>query len=419
MTRTPNRIALPLIAALTLVVASVSTASAENWPRFRGPQGDGHSSEKSLPVKWDASKVVWRAELPGGGHSSPVVWGDKVFVTSADAEGAQRLVICLDLRTGKPVWKQAIKFAGEAAKLHKMNSWATATCATDGDHVVAFFGEGGLHCLSAGGELIWSKNLGTFPGAWGTAASPVIHGDLVIQNCDAIGESYVVAFNKRTGEQVWKTDRRAKPRGGWSTPVFIDVDGKTQMLLNGEFGVQAYDPSNGEKLWFCGSFNGRGSPAPVFGHGVAIVVNGKPGDLYAVKPTGKGNVTKSHMAWHAPRGGGRDLPSPILVGNFVFTVNMSGIARCNDAKTGKELYKERLGGAHAAAPIAANGLIYQVAESGDTYVVKPGAKLDVVAENKLGVRGEIFRGSPAASSGLILLRSDKAVYAIGTGRAAE
>jgi outer membrane protein assembly factor BamB len=409
---------------VTALLIAASGVHAENWPRYRGPHGDGHTAATNLPVKWDATNTVWRTALPGRGQSSPVTWGDRVYLTSADLDGAKRIVLCLDASDGAILWQTVIE-TSRAAVQHRMNSFASPSCATDGEIVAAFFGEAGLHGFDASGKKLWSRDLGQFPGDWGTAASPIMHGDVVIQNCDAEGESYLIAVNKRTGRTVWQTPRRETPKGGWSTPVLIEAaldqgGTRSELILNGEFGVHGYDPATGKELWFCKGFNGRGSPMPVFGHGLLIVLNGKPGDLYAVRPGGEGDVTATRMAWHAPRGGDRDLPSPILAGDFVFTVSMNGVARGNDAKTGRELFEERLRDAFSAAPIAANGLIYLLSERGVTRLIKPGASLNIVAENDLGKSGvEIFRAAPVPHKGRLLIRSDTALYCVGDGRAAE
>jgi outer membrane protein assembly factor BamB len=295
-----------------------------------------------------------------------------------------------------------------------MNSWATASCATDGELVFAFFGEGGLHCYTVDGKKKWSKELGSFPGNWGNAASPVILGDHVIQNCDASGASYLLAIEKKTGKQVWRTKRADKPRGGWSTPILIDTGKRKELILNGEFGVRSYDPKSGRDYWFCKGFNGRGTPVPAWGHGMLYVINGKPGDVYAVKPDGSGDVTSSRMAWHTARRGGRDLPSPILVGDFLFTVSMGGVAMCYDAKSGKPVWEpQRLKGSYSASPIAANGLIYIQNEAGETSVIKPRKSFQLMTLNSLGdIENEIFRSTLAISKGQIFCRSDTALYCI-------
>ena len=408
-------ILIGLVFAGFLGTNAIALEPSSNWPRFRGPEGNGQTTV-SLPTKWSASDVEWHVDLPVSGHSSPIVWEDRVFLTgtASSDNSVQRHVVCVSRKDGSVLWNQ-VAAKGEGEQLHKMNSWATPSCATDGERVVAFFGDGGLHCFSLDGKPLWSRDLGSFPGAWGVAASPVILDSMVIQNCDATGSSYLLSVDKNTGDDIWKTPRREKPKGGWSTPVLIDAGGIKQLVLNGEFGVETYDPSTGKPIWFCKGFNGRGTPVPVEGNGLIYVVNGKAGDVYAVKLDGKGDVTQSHMAWHTPRKGGRDLPSPVLTDEALVVVGMSGIATGYDPIDGAELWKQRLGGNYSASPIVAGGLVYAVAEDGTVTVLKPGKQAaKIVAQNGCGVGSdEIVRASLAAHSGQLLLRSDKRLYCIG------
>jgi len=410
------RMICPILAMLVFGLISRPGIGAEtDWPGFRGPDGSGHSVDANLPVTWTPDDVLWRTELPGEGNSSPCIWGERIFVTTArkTADGQmERSVLAVDRTNGKILWQQ-VAAVGSAETTHKLNGFASPTCTTDGEHVVAFFGRGGLHGYDVDGKKLWSRDLGTFPGVWGTGASPILLGDVVIQNCDAGGDSYLLAVDKRTGETIWRTSRGSLPRGGWNTPIVIDTADRRELILNGEQGVRGYDPATGSEHWFCKSFNGRGTPMLAFGHGMLFVVSGKSGAIYAVRPGGTGNVTATHMVWHTPRGGGRDLSSPILVGNYVFVVNMSGIGICYDAKTGKELWQERLGGNYAASPVVAGGLIYIQNEAGQTVVIKPGDKLNIVARNEIGAEhGEIFRGTLAPSNGQIFCRSRGALYCI-------
>jgi outer membrane protein assembly factor BamB len=410
-----SRLAAKAALAITIIAVTVGSSMAAepaHWSRFRGPEGTGISEAKKVPVDFGEGNVVWQTKLPVSGHSSPIQWGDRIFLTGATAQGdgVERHVLCLDAKSGEVLWdKTAAVVPGES--LHKMNSWATPSCVTDGERVIAFFGAGGLHCYDKDGEKVWSKQLGTFPGGWGVGASPIMFKETVIQNCDAEGDSYLIALDRKTGEEVWRTPREAKPRGGWSTPIVIDVDGQSELILNGEFGVAAYNPNTGEPLWNCSGFNGRGTPVPVWGHGLLYVVNGKSGDVYAVRPGGRGDVTETHMAWHTERRGGRDLPSPILVEDCLVAISMSGIATGYDAHTGEELWKERLGGNYSGSPIAAGGRIYALAEDGSVVVLQPGKKFELVAKNSVGAGSdEVFRSSPAVISSDLLIRSDSMLY---------
>ena len=392
---------------------------ADNWPGLgAAPDGDGHSHEKALPIRWDAKSIVWKTELPGSGQSSPVIWGNRIFLTAALDKGKKRIVLCVDRVKGTILW-QHVAWTGTPEKSHKMNGWASATCATDGERVIAFFGKGGLHCYSMEGKPLWSRDLGGFGGGWGTSACPLIVGDLVIQNCDATDTAFLAGIDKKTGKTKWQTPRPVPQKGGWSSPVLVQADNQAgsrkEVVLNGEVAVIGYDPATGKELWRCKSFNGRGEPTVTPGNGLVYVVNGLAGDIYAVRPGGSGNVTKSHMAWHTPRKGKRDQPSPIVVGKYLLVADMQGLTTCYDNASGNILWKERLrDGAFTASPIAAGGLVYFLNEAGETIVIEPGPKLKVVADNPLDKAGSaLFRASLAAADGQIFARSHTHLYCIG------
>jgi outer membrane protein assembly factor BamB len=398
---------------LSILSFVAATASAENWNQFRGPTGMG-VAEGPVPTQWSNASIAWKVELPGQGQSSAINWGPKLFVTAADEDGGTRTLLCLDKETGEILWQRDVATKQKEA-LHKMNSWATPSAVTDGERVVAFFGPAGIHCYDMEGKKQWSKDLGGFPGNWGIAASPVIQDGQVIQNCDATGPSRLVSLDKETGEIIWETKRNDKPRGGWSTPIVIKTKTGPQLVLNGEDGAKGYDPVKGNELWFCQSFNGRGSPVPFHAHGLVYVVNGKPGDLYVINPNGaKGNVTKTHMAWHAKRNGGRDLPSPSVIGDHALVTAMGGVITCYDAKTGKTHWVDRLDGAFSGSPLIANGLYYIQNEGGVTYVVRPNGKgLEIVSRNNLGAKdGEIFRATLSPIDGKVYTRSQSTLYCL-------
>jgi outer membrane protein assembly factor BamB len=390
---------------------------ADDWPGWRGPAGNGHSKETNLPTKWDAKSVLWKKALPGEGQSSPVIVGDRIFLTTALENGKKRVVLCVDRKSGNILWQREA-WAGVPEKSHDMNGWASATCACDGERVIAFFGKGGLHCYSVDGEKLWSRDLGPFTGPWGTSACPLIVGDLVVQNCDATTNAFLLAVNKKTGKDVWKTSRPDLPKGGWSSPVLIDAGTRKEIVLNGETHVVGYEPDTGEVLWKCKAFNGRGEPTVTPGNGLVYVINGLPGDIYAVKTGGTGDVTASNIVWHTPRKGGRDQPSPIVVGNYLLAADMEGVLTCYDSGSGKSLWKERLRDAKfTASPIAANGLAYFLSEAGETFVIEPGPALKLVAENSVGgKKTDFFRASPTPSGGQIFLRSRSHLYCIGNGK---
>ena len=396
---------------LWLYLSLIQLCNASEWNSFRGPSGMGIHQE-NIPVQWDTSDILWKKKISGKGQSSVVQAGSKIFVTSAE-KNDNRLLYCLNKEDGSILWKREIISNREEA-IHRMNGWATPTPATDGNHVVAFFGPAGLHCFDLVGNKKWSIDLGEFPGSWGVAASPIIKEGMVIQNCDAVGSSRLVAINLSTGKIIWDTPRSDKPRGGWSSPIVISVEGEKQIVLNGEFGAKGYSFENGKELWFCEGFNGRGSPVPFYNGDLLFVVNGKPGDLYAVDPSGRGNITKSHMKWHARRNGGRDLPSPACIKDLVLVTSMSGIITCYDAKTGETRWVNRLEGAFAGAPLVTANHYYIQNEQGITYVIKPNKdKLQVLSKNLLSTGpDDIFRSTLSPIDKRIYSRSHTTLFCI-------
>ena len=406
-----TRFSFGLLVGCLLTVSNVS-AGPTDWPGWRGPNGDGHSSETGLPSTWNRNQLKWRKALPGSGQSSPVVWGNRVFLTTALGDGREREILCIDRNSHKLLWQKTV-WRGAPERIHKMNSWATPTCTTDGERVYAFFGRGGgLFCYTVDGKPVWHVDLGQFTSPWGTAASPVLVGNLVIQNCDADENAYLIGLDKGTGRVRWKVKR--DNHRGWSTPVLAQTNGHAELVLNGHSGPRAYNPETGEELWRCKSFNGRGSPTATPGFGNVYLVNGLRGDFYAVKLGGRGDVTAERMVWHTPRGGGRDLPSPILIDRYLLVTNMKGVLTTYDAETGRKLSRLRLGGNFSASPVAWGGQAYFLAESGETVVVRPGKQTHIVARNKIPTTGrEIFRASIAPSRGEIFLRSNNGLYCIG------
>jgi outer membrane protein assembly factor BamB len=401
-----------MLAVLLIVVGPVVGRAETNWPAWGGPSGTAHTSETSLPVRWTADNVVWKVALPGSGQSTPVIWGNRVFLTASLDNGRERRVIAVDRRDGRTLWQQ-MSWRGEPEPSHAMNGWASSTCATDGKVLVAFFGRGGLHGYSLDGEPLWSRDLGEFAGPWGTAASPVIHGETVIQNCDSESkESSLLAVNSRTGENVWSTPRASYR--GWSTPLVIRTQKREELLLNSQEGVRSYDPATGRELWWCQGFSGRGEPVPAYAHGLVYVVNGLAGDVYSVRPDGEGDVTKTHRAWHTPRKAGRDLPSPIVIDNYLLAISMNGVLSCYDCASGKELWKERLGAKYSASPLVVGRRAYFQNDEGETTVVEPGEKMTIVATSKLeSPTDELFRAAIVPSLGQLFIRSTANLYCIG------
>ena len=384
----------------------------DNWPSWRGPASSGHSDETELPLHWTSDSVVWKTPLAGDGQSSPVIWGDRVFLTTALEQGRQRMVFCIRRTDGSKLWEH-VAWTGEPEAAHEMNGWASASCVTDGERVVAFFGRGGgLHCYTVDGKHVWSHELGSFEGPWGTAASPLIVRDMVIQNCDSDAGAFLIAVDKFTGDEIWKRPR--PDYRGWSTPILIRTPMREELVLNGHTGVTAYDPDTGEQLWHCQGIRGRGSPTVTPANGLLYVINGlSSGSLYCVKPGGSGDVTDTMRTWIARRGG-RDLSSPIVLGKTVLAVGLRGaILTAYDAHDGKELWVKRLGGQIASSPVAFNGRAFFIDDNGKTVVVAPDSEPAVVATNFLGAaEGEQFRASITPCRGQLFVRSNRYLYCI-------
>ena len=394
-------------------LTSFDTALAySNWPRWRGPNQDGHSTETGFPRKWSPSDVKWKTPLPGAGQSSPIIWGEQLFLTAALDQGAERVALCVDRNTGDIVWQTSL-WKGRPEDSHVMNGWASSTCVTDGERVWCFFGQGGvLFCLNMDGKQIWNRDLGEFPGPWGTAASPILIDNILIQNCDSDDKGFLLAVDKLTCDTLWTAQR--EQQRGWSTPILIEAAGRRELVVQGHTGIRAYDPANGEEFWRVSGTKGRGTPTVTPANGLVYVIPGRGPSLFAVKPGGEGDVTASNVVWNQPRKG-RDLPSPIIVGNYLLAMSMQGgILTCYNATTGQQLWAERIGGTVTASPIADDGLVAFIEDGVEAIVVEPADTLKIVSRCNLQTGyEEIFRASITPSGGQFFIRSTKNLYCIG------
>lgn len=438
----PRCIAAMLAAAfLTLPSLSAKDSStppkpAASWPHWRGPSGQGHTDDTRVPLTWsEKDNILWKVELPAGGNSTPIIWGDRIFLTGAGPRGSERQVFCLCVRDGKLLWKQTAARGVAFEKSHTWNGYASASCTTDGERVYAFFGTPGLFCYDLDGRLLWKHTFGIFTSqaGWGTAASPFLYEDLVIQNCDNDGPAALppgheaseaapqalVALDKRTGEVRWTTPRNQGR--GFSTPRLVSVaGGRVDLILNGPLGLWGYDPRTGKERWHCTRRDPRqqqrfGEPLPVNDGETLFVASGRPGPCQALRLPDSGDVTRSHVLWQKPRRGHRDVSSPILWQGRVYAADSKGVLTCYDLKTGTELYNERITpGKSLASPIAVRGKLLFVLDNGDTAVIEPGPALRVVRRNRLGSgRALDFVASPAVADGRLFLRSQTHLYCIG------
>jgi outer membrane protein assembly factor BamB len=401
--------------------AFLPTLHAENWPSWRGPRGDGSSIEKGIPVTWSATQnIAWKAPLAVKGHSSPIVWGNNVYLTGCDEQTHERAVMAFDLTTGKQLWKQVCLVA-DLEKKHPENSFSSATPATDGAKVyVSFLAYPQVHlfCYSVSGELLWRANPGPLLSRHGFCSSPMLFGNTVILNCDQDGDGYIVALDKTTGKQQWRIARPNKTRS-YCTPFFFedpDRPGKTQMVLSGSKCVASYDAATGEQLWLYPGPTEQYVASPVRGKdGVLFLSTGFPEfHLMGFRSNGRGTIGKEHVAWHihhrdnGPKGAAY-VPSPIAYKDWFYVVSDVGYIGCNEGATGKRLWLEKLGKHHHASPVLVNDRIYVPDDSGTTWVLKAGPVFEVLAKNEL--KEEIY-ASPAISQGRLLLRSRDQLWCV-------
>jgi len=404
---------------------------AENWPGWRGPSGDGVSNGKGIPTKWSSTEnIAWRIAIPGEGHSSPIVWGDKVFLTSSLTEKNRRILLCLDRLSGQTVWQRDV-VQSPPETIHRLNSRASGTPATDGRQVYVTFmrAEGdkviapnvGSERLITPGKIIvaaydldgnekWKTNVGDFVSAHGFNTCPVLFEDLVILNGDHDGDAYLVALDRQSGRERWRTRRENKTRS-YVTPIIREINGRTQMILSGSLCVASYDPRNGKRHWIVDGPTEQFVASVVYDGKYVFATGGYPErHTLAIRPGGKGNVTDTHIAWRTTRGAAY-VPSPIISGRYLLMVADSGIASCFEARTGKRHWMERLPGGHSPSPVSADGLVYFVSDRGVTTIIRPSETFAVIAKNELG---EPVSASPAISQGQIFLRTHRHLYCIGS-----
>ncbi|HET9711576.1 MAG TPA: PQQ-binding-like beta-propeller repeat protein [Pyrinomonadaceae bacterium] len=396
----------PQIAQVLLILLLVPMS---DWPQFRGPTGQGVSDEQGLPLTWSETKNVrWKVAIPGKGWSSPVVQGDRIWLTTATDEGKSLRAISVDRNTGAIVQDVEV-FRLKPAKLaNPKNSFASPTPIVEGDRVYVHFGAFGTACITQSGEIVWKTKLEYDNGQHGTGGSPVLYQDLLIISCDGNDVQYVVALDKLTGKVRWKKSREGYQ--AYTTPLIVELPGSPQVISPGAFRAISYDPRNGKELWQVTYGEGFSNvPRPVYGDGLVFICTGfQQPSLLAVRLDGKGDVTKSKVQWKLDRGVPL-TPSPLLVGSELYMVTDNGIVTCVDAKTGKEYWRARVGGNHSASPIYADGRIYFLSEEGESVVLAPGQQLKHLATNQLEGR---TLASMAVSGGSIFIRSDTHLYRI-------
>lgn len=445
-----KRLALTLIIGISLAGAGVSVFSektrAANWPQWRGPDGSGISNEKNLPSEWSPTKnIKWKTAIDGRAHSSPIVWGNRVFLTTAiqgdvvpgakavkhtveggkeflhpDSVGADRKhtfkVIALDRESGKILWQSTAWEGTPYDNRHRKSSYAASTPATDGKLVYAFFGTEGLYAYDFKGNLAWKAQLGNLGTVgMGTGTSPILFDNLVIVQCDEEnGEaSFIVAVDKKTGKEVWKSPRKIQV--SWSTPLLVRTATRAELITSGTEAVVAYDPATGKELWRHKGVESNAIPSPVANNEMAFLVAGFPAKIaMAIRLGQNGDLTGTpNVPWTYAKGTAY-VPSPILYGDYLYLTTDRGILTCLDARTGEVKYEGGripIPATFTASPVAFEGKILMTSEDGDTFMVKAGPKHEILGTNSVG---EPVYASPAIADGRIFIRGEKNLYCIGT-----
>jgi outer membrane protein assembly factor BamB len=397
---------------LILPVLCLSTAAtAQNWPQFRGPDGQGHAAEGNVPLEWGESRnVAWKVPVAGAGWSSPVVADGKVWITTAtEGRDASLRALAFDVQTGKELVNvQVFPVRGRNA-INPKNNRASPSPIVEGDRVYVHFGAEGTAALTTSGQIVWTARF-DYESQHGAGGSPILYGDLLIFSCDGGNDAFIVALDKQTGKVRWKTSRRFPWDQAYTTPLVIRVGERDQIVSVGAYRAAAYDPANGKEIWRVSYENGFSNvPRPVYGNGLVYIATGfQQPTLIAVRADGAGDVTKTHVLWTLRRGAPL-TPSPLLVGGELYIVSDAGIASCIDAKTGELRWQQRLGGTFSASPIFAGGRIYFLSEQGIATVIAPGVEFRALAVNTLD--GATL-ASIAVSDGSFFIRSHTHLYRI-------
>jgi outer membrane protein assembly factor BamB len=436
----------PLCSAILLLVTLLQPvgAATDRWPQFRGPQSSGVAEDPSLPDTWSSTEnVVWKTGIPGTGWSSPIVWGDNIFVTSVvstvEAEkpkkglyfGGERkapedvhrwAVYCLDWKTGRVKWEREVHRGAPPGPRHLKNSYASETPVTDGERLYVYFGNVGLFCFDMKGKPVWSKKwppVKTRYG-WGTAASPIVHKDRIYVVNDNDERSFLVALDKKTGKQIWRVER--EEGSNWATPYIWEHAARTEIVTPGTKKVRSYD-LEGKLLWEFAGMSSIAIPTPLAKFDLLFITSGYVGDqhrpVYAIRPGASGDISlkqgetsNSHIAWYLPQAGPYN-PSPIVYGDYYYTLLDRGFFTCHDARTGKEVYgKQRIeagAGAFTSSPWAYNGKLFCLSEDGDTFVIQAGPDYKLVGKNSLG---EMCMATPAIARGSLFIRTASNLYRI-------
>ena len=405
-----------VVAVVGLGVLLTAPVVAGNWPAWRGPTGQGVTNETELPLEWTTEKNVrWKVPLPAGGNSTPIVWGDRVFVTQATDEGAERATLCFARMDGGLLWRAGVIYAASEPS-HKDNPYCSASPVTDGEHVVASYGSAGVYCYDLGGNEKWHRQFGDQHHIWGNASSPVLHDGLCFLNGGPGENSFLAALDAKTGETVWKTpiaggrkDGDSKTwTGSWSTPVLWKGE-REELLVSYPGRLVSFAPKTGKELWSCGGLGLLSYASPITGEGVAVGMSGYMGSELAVRLGGDGDVTESHRLWHEPRSPQR-IGSGVIYEGHIYVLNDPGVAECIELRTGKRVWEERLGGKSWSSMVRSGDRLYVVSKKGECHVIRAAPKFEVLATNLLGER---TYASIAVSGGELFIRTYEHLWCIG------
>ena len=411
---------LVTVASLTAAPADVKMIEvtgegAKYWSRWRGPSGQGQVPAGQYTDRWSATTgVQWKVAVPGSGNSSPIVWGDRIFLTTARDQGQRLSMLAFARKDGAKVWETDIPQNGVEYP-HAKNGYASATAATDGELVYASFGRHGLVAFDFNGKIVWHRKFGIIDNYHGPAGSPVLYKDRVFIYQDANPapgqRAFVGAFDKKTGKTIWETPRSETV--GWGTAVVLNTGDRDELVVSSQRRVAAYDPESGQELWTVRGMTFEVIPTPVVAHGLVIASSGRAGPTIAIRPGGSGDVTATHVAWNSPKGS-PFVPSGIVVDDLLYLINdMQSILTVYEAATGTLVYQERLGVAQregfSASPVHVNGKIFFTNDDGQTFVVQKGRKFNLLHVNEMGAR---TLASPALVDGTWYWRTDEALIAI-------
>jgi len=432
---------VPLRIWIGTFVAGIVIASfvrADNWPGWRGPTGDGVSRAVNVPVHWEGKsleQVAWKIAVPGSGHASPIVWRDRLFLVSCNNDTQERALTCYDCVSGKQIWQRVVLKSPLESK-HALNSFASSTPVTDGKFVFVSFLEVDGHTVPApnvgtprpitpgrmviaaydfAGNQQWLVKPGDFVSAHGYCASPVLFENFVIVNGDHDGDSYIVALNKSDGTIVWRTPRRYQTRS-YVTPIIREIAGRTQLVFSGSKSIVSLNPRDGSCHWSIEGPTEQFVASMIYDGNLFFMAAGFPTyHVLGIRPDGQGDVSDTHVVWHA-KNAACYVPSPVVIDGYVLVADDRGTANCFAADSGKRLWQERLGKHYSASLVTAGGFVYFTADDGITKVVRPGPRLEVVAENSLG---EFCFSSPAIANGCLFIRGENHLFCISTSQSAE